>query len=93
MPVYEYECTECGRIQEAWQGLSDAPLTTCQQCSGRLIKLISHSTFHLKGTGWYVTDYANKSGSSTASSVKKPEKSVEKAKKPGAESVSTKKEE
>ncbi len=60
MPIYEYECTKCGRIEEVLQKFSDKPLTTCKHCSGKLHKLISHSTFHLKGSGWYVTDYAGK---------------------------------
>ncbi len=60
MPIYEYECTKCGRIEEVLQKFSDKPLTTCRHCSGKLHKLISHSTFHLKGSGWYVTDYAGK---------------------------------
>jgi putative FmdB family regulatory protein len=59
MPIYEYECTSCGNIAEVFQKFSDKPLTQCAQCSGKLHKLISQSTFHLKGTGWYVTDYAN----------------------------------
>ncbi len=67
MPIYEYECVQCGKVEEAVQKVSDAPLTTCKHCSGELHKLISHSSFHLKGTGWYVTDYASKhSGSSDA---------------------------
>lgn len=61
MPVYEYECSQCGRVEEAIQKFSDEPLTTCEHCSGKLLKLISQSSFHLKGSGWYVTDYANKS--------------------------------
>ena len=60
MPLYEYECEKCGEIEEALQKFSDKPLTTCRHCSGRLHKLISQSSFHLKGSGWYVTDYANK---------------------------------
>ncbi|MCP4694072.1 MAG: zinc ribbon domain-containing protein [Desulfobacterales bacterium] len=60
MPIYEYECAECGHIEEALQKISEKPLTSCGHCSGKLHKLISQSTFHLKGTGWYVTDYANK---------------------------------
>jgi len=60
MPIYEYECTKCGRIDEAVQKISDNPLTTCRHCSGELHKLISQSSFHLKGSGWYVTDYAGK---------------------------------
>lgn len=60
MPIYEYECTHCGRIEEAFQSFSDEPLTTCGSCGGTLQKLISMSSFHLKGSGWYVTDYAGK---------------------------------
>jgi putative FmdB family regulatory protein len=61
MPLYEYQCTKCGKIEEAIQKFSDAPLSTCRHCSGKLNKLISQSSFHLKGTGWYVTDYSKKS--------------------------------
>ena len=61
MPLYEYQCTACGEIEEAIQKFSDAPLTACRHCSGKLNKLISQSSFHLKGTGWYVTDYSKKS--------------------------------
>jgi len=60
MPIYEYECARCGRIEEAIQKFSDKPLTRCGHCSGKLHRLISQSSFHLKGTGWYVTDYADK---------------------------------
>ena len=64
MPIYEYECNKCGNHLEALQKFSDPPLTECGEChSNKLKKLISNSTFHLKGTGWYVTDYASKSGS------------------------------
>lgn len=63
MPLYEYQCTACGEIEEAIQKFSDAPLTCCRHCSGKLNKLISQSSFHLKGTGWYVTDYSKKSTS------------------------------
>ena len=60
MPIYEYECKKCGHITEAWQSFSDAPLTKCELCHGKVKKLISQSSFQLKGTGWYVTDYASK---------------------------------
>ena len=70
MPIYEYECSKCGRIDEVIQKFSDKPLTKCKYCSGKLHKLISHSSFHLKGTGWYVTDYANASRSSAISPAK-----------------------
>jgi putative FmdB family regulatory protein len=85
MPIYEYECTECGRIEEAWQKFSDKPLKTCKHCSGKLHKLISQSAFHLKGTGWYVTDYADKSKSSASgnkSNSKKADTTPESPKKP-----------
>jgi len=79
MPIYEYECSKCGEIEEVMQRFSDKPLKTCKLCSGKLHKLISHSAFHLKGTGWYVTDYANKSKSSnTASSETKSKESTSK---------------
>ena len=61
MPIYEYQCYQCGRIEEILQKVSDKPLKKCPKCSGRLHKLISQSSFKLKGTGWYVTDYAGKS--------------------------------
>lgn len=74
MPIYEYECKKCGKVLEAYQQFSDAPLKKCDHCSGNLQKLISHSTFHLKGTGWYVTDYANRSGGPAPSSGTQTEK-------------------
>ncbi|THB81034.1 MAG: zinc ribbon domain-containing protein [Desulfobacteraceae bacterium] len=69
MPVYEYECGQCGQIQEAFQKISDPPLEVCDQCKGRLSKLISHSTFHLKGSGWYVTDYGKGDSKSSGKST------------------------
>lgn len=69
MPIYEYQCQSCGNVVEQWQRMSDAPLETCEACGGKMSKLISQSSFHLKGSGWYVTDYgANKSGSSPGKS-------------------------
>jgi len=74
MPVYEYQCTACGQVEEAFQKISEAPLETCSQCQGQLTKLISQSSFHLKGSGWYVTDYGGKKASSetTEKSATKP---------------------
>ena len=72
MPIYEYECMKCGEIKEITQKFSDKPLTKCKHCSGKLQKLVSQSTFHLKGTGWYVTDYSKPKNSCT--SQKKKEK-------------------
>ncbi|MBU0730217.1 MAG: zinc ribbon domain-containing protein [Proteobacteria bacterium] len=61
MPVYEYECQSCEKIIEMWQSIADAPATTCPNCSGDLKKIISMSTFQLKGGGWYADGYSNTS--------------------------------
>jgi putative FmdB family regulatory protein len=72
MPVYEYQCDACGKQSEEIQKFSDAPLTDCEACGakGALKKLISRSSFALKGSGWYTTDYkraAKPAGSGDAS--------------------------
>jgi putative FmdB family regulatory protein len=80
MPIYEYECLKCGKTTEAMQRFSDPPLTKCGQCEGRLRKLISMSTFHLKGSGWYTTDYSGKNQSTAKPAdckVEKPENKTE----------------
>ena len=64
MPIYEYECVKCHQTTEAVQKFSDPPSTDCPHCHGRLKKLMSLNSFHLKGSGWYVTDYAGKKPSS-----------------------------
>lgn len=58
MPIYEYKCTGCEARHEFIQRFSDKPRTECPDCGGELAKLISSTSFVLKGTGWYVTDYA-----------------------------------
>jgi len=80
MPIYEYECLKCGRRSETMQKFSDPPLAECSQCKGELRKLISMSTFHLKGSGWYTTDYAGKNQSTSApkSTESSPVEKVEK---------------
>ncbi len=62
MPIYEYRCDSCDELSEVMQRISDPPLDTCSACDGPLKKLISAPAFQFKGTGWYVTDYAKKSG-------------------------------
>jgi len=58
MPIYEYECKECGHQLEAIQKISDAPLTACPECGkDSLQKQISAAGFRLKGGGWYETDF------------------------------------
>lgn len=78
MPIYEYKCTSCGKKLEKIQKFSDPPLQECPDCKGSLEKLVSHSSFHLKGTGWYVTDYAKRSGFSSDKPGPSHEKPAEK---------------
>jgi putative FmdB family regulatory protein len=59
MPIYEYQCQKCGTF-EATQRITEKPLGKCPTCKGKIKKLISNTSFQLKGTGWYVTDYARK---------------------------------
>ena len=59
MPIYEYQCETCGTF-ETTQRITDKPLSKCPTCRGKVKKLISNTSFQLKGTGWYVTDYARK---------------------------------
>jgi putative FmdB family regulatory protein len=59
MPIYEYACDDCGKHCEVIQKYTDEPLHTCPECGGRMHKLISQTSFVLKGNGWYVTDYAS----------------------------------
>ncbi len=62
MPLYEYQCTSCGERTEVLQRLGSAP-PACPHCGGTLEKLISAPALQFKGTGWYVTDYANRNSS------------------------------
>ena len=61
MPTYEYECPKCPRVFEVRQRISEKPLETCDVCGGPVRRLLSPSTFILKGGGWYVTDYPSES--------------------------------
>ncbi|BBD09473.1 FmdB family zinc ribbon protein [Desulfovibrio ferrophilus] len=65
MPIYEYCCKDCEQIFEEWQRNHDEVEATCPVCGGEAQRIISNTSFVLKGTGWYVTDYAN--GRSTGS--------------------------
>jgi putative FmdB family regulatory protein len=57
MPIYEYSCKKCGDF-EVSQRMTEEALKKCPTCGAKVTKLISQSAFHLKGSGWYVTDYA-----------------------------------
>ena len=80
MPLYEYECTECGHRTELLQRHGDPPLDKCPECGSAVRKLFSAPAVQFKGTGWYVTDYAGKgkkpaAAKSTEGGDKKTEKS------------------
>jgi putative FmdB family regulatory protein len=77
MPIYEYRCENCGREFEELQKFSDAPVEKCQQCGGKTHRLISQSTFVLKGSGWYATDYGKGSSCSSRKPAEKKESSSE----------------
>lgn len=79
MPIYEYFCEKCGSHMEVLQKVSDAPLKRCQKCRGKLEKLVSRTSFQLKGGGWYVTDYSSKPAAETPSKAEKSEKKTESA--------------
>ena len=98
MPIYEYECQKCGTF-EMTQRITDEPLAKCPTCKGKVKKLISNTSFQLKGTGWYITDYARKgkdapkteNGASSSSSESKSD--TKESKSEGKESkTETKKE-
>ena len=61
MPVYEYECQSCNEVIEIWQSLSEDPASTCPSCKGELKKIISKSSFQLKGGGWFADGYSTSS--------------------------------
>lgn len=86
MPIYEYQCTNCHHHFDLMQKISDEPVTQCPECGNNtVIKLISAAGFQLKGTGWYATDFKNKSNAPAES----PAKSSESTKKTDADSSST----
>jgi putative FmdB family regulatory protein len=78
MPIYVYRCGACGYQKEFLKRLSDAPLTKCPECGKRAFnKRVTAAGFHLKGTGWYATDFKN-SGTKPAAKQEKTEAKQEK---------------
>ena len=61
MPIYEYECKSCENVFEVQQRMTDDPLEACPECKGEVKKLISASSFQLKGGGWYADGYSGAS--------------------------------
>ncbi len=86
MPLYEYECDACGHRFEVIQKFSDPLVDTCPKCGSTVHKLMSSPAFHLKGTGWYATDYAKKDSGAPAKTdgESKPDDSKEKTAAKGA---------
>ena len=64
MPLYEYQCSKCGKTFELMRKFSDPPVTVHDECGGAVEQLLSAPAFQLKGTGWYITDYAKKDSTS-----------------------------
>ncbi len=79
MPIREYKCTKCGDTTEVIQKINEKPLETCSKCGGKLEKLISNSSFVLKGSGWYKTDYGSGSQSSSPAAAHHHDHNTEKS--------------
>jgi len=87
MPIYEYRCDQCDKTHEVIQKFSDSPLDKCPDCNGPVQKIMSLTSFHLKGSGWYATDY-KKSGSSPASPASPSKETTKEAPKAETKPVS-----
>jgi len=74
MPIYEYACEKCDKHLEIIQKITEGPLTICPDCKGQLRKKISNTSFVLKGTGWYATDYASNKNNSAKTPVPNKQK-------------------
>ena len=81
MPLYEYQCDACAHRFEVIQKFSDPLVEVCPKCGGAVTKLLSSPAIQFKGSGWYITDYAKKSGTAAGSS--KSEGSGDKSEKSG----------
>lgn len=68
MPIYEYQCDNCG-VFELSQRITEDPLKKCPTCKSKVRRLISNTSFMLKGSGWYATDYGRSKKSSSSSST------------------------
>jgi putative FmdB family regulatory protein len=89
MPIYEYKCNKCG-VFEVMQKITEAPLKKCPTCKGKAERQISSTSFVLKGTGWYVTDYARKdSGAAKSESAESANNGSSTAKESASKDTST----
>jgi putative FmdB family regulatory protein len=80
MPLYEYECEKCGHRFEKIQKFSDRMVKKCPECGGKVEQMISAPAVQFKGSGWYVTDYANKSTAPSSDGGGKDSKKEDKSK-------------
>lgn len=62
MPLYEYQCSACGRRFERLQKVNDEPVRECPYCGGAVDRLLGVPALQFKGSGWYVTDYGKGNG-------------------------------
>jgi putative FmdB family regulatory protein len=91
MPLYEYQCAACGERFEVIQKFSDPPAETCTKCGkGPVERLLSSPAIQFKGSGWYITDYAKKSGTESAPTTKPGSSAGGDAKAGGGSESSTK---
>ncbi len=100
MPLYEYQCENCGVTFEVIQKFSDPAVDSCRNCGGKAHRLLSAPAIQFKGTGWYITDYARKgmtggdsdrssSGASSGATADKPAESAEQKRETPAASSAT----
>jgi putative FmdB family regulatory protein len=66
MPIYEYQCEKCGKVSEVLQKRFDVDEAPCEACGAPAKRIMSNTSFVLKGTGWYVTDYKANGGCSAS---------------------------
>jgi len=92
MPLYEFQCQQCGKRTEVLQRFEDPPPAACPACGGDLKKLFSAPAVQFKGSGWYVTDYAGKGSAGKAESSEGKAEKAEKADKASDKAESGKKE-
>ena len=88
MPIYEYACKKCGEF-EVTQRITEDPLKKCPSCGRKVTKLISQSAFHLKGSGWYATDYGKNGKTKSDSSDTKETTDTKTNKKDSSASTSS----
>ena len=88
MPLYEYQCAKCGRRTEKIENVAGPHLKKCPHCGGKVERVVTAPAIQFKGSGWYVTDYAGKSGAKDGAA--EPAASTEKKDSPGGKDAGSK---